>query len=248
MQRYFVHQPFDIQDIIQLGKEDSHHLLRVLRCDLGKQVEVVNQHNELFLAELSNRHDSIATLTIIKKIDTQTEFGIPVAIACGLSKQDKLEWIIQKATECGMTHFIPVSLQRDVMRWKKEKSDKKYVRFKKIMKEAAEQCHRTQIPKLLEVSTLDEMIQYAEQYTVKLIAYEEQSKQNQHHTMKEIFQTIQSDDSIVVVFGSEGGLTEQEVEKLQQAGFTACSLGPRILRAETAPIYFLSALSYEMEL
>ena len=103
------------------------------------------------------------------------------------------------------------------------------------------------IPEISHLSTIDTLQKEAGNYKHKLIAYEETAKKGQHGQLKETLKEVQAGDNLIIVFGSEGGLTELEVAKLKEVGYIECSLGPRILRAETAPIYALSAMSYHLE-
>ncbi|MBS4460971.1 MULTISPECIES: 16S rRNA (uracil(1498)-N(3))-methyltransferase [unclassified Facklamia] len=248
MQRYFVSENLAVEDTVLLSAEDSHHLLRVMRAKIGTKVYLVDGASQLFVAELLEEVSAQARLVMLELMDTRVELAPHIAIACGLSKNDKLEWIVQKATECGMHQFYPLALKRDVMKWQENKADKKVERLTKIAKEAAEQSHRVMMPVIESQQNLSTFIKQTEHYTVKLIAYEETAKAGEHQQLKSQLLAVKPTDSIVMVFGSEGGLAAEEVEQLTQAGFVSCSLGPRILRAETAPIVFLSAISYQLEL
>lgn len=252
MQHYFLNRlQVDIGELVTLSQEDSHHFLNVMRAQLGTKITVVSEDGLSYLAELVDNMDGQATLSIIrieKNTFNSVELPVKVTIACGLSKNDKIEMIVQKATECGMSEFMPLALKRDVVKWNGKKVDAKIDRLAKIAKGAAEQSHRLMVPKITSLHTMEQLLQASSDYDIKLIAYEETAKEGQHSQLVQIINSIKSNQNILIVFGSEGGLEPQEVERLEAAGFIACSLGPRILRAETAPIYFLSALSFALEL
>lgn len=249
MQRYFVEDSLTIGQTVELNTDITHHAFDVMRGKAGDQILLVDAQQQVYLTSLVEKNGSIGIGTIETLIEHQAEFPLnQVAIACGLSKNDKLEWIVQKATECGMTQFYPLALKRDVMKWPREKATKRVDRLQKIAQEAAEQSHRVQIPMIKELSTLKQLINLADDYTIKLIAYEETAKSGQHAQLKETLVHLKASDCVLMVFGSEGGLAPEEVAQLEDVGFVCCSLGPRILRAETAPLYFLSALSYQLEL
>ncbi|MGY3815638.1 16S rRNA (uracil(1498)-N(3))-methyltransferase [Globicatella sulfidifaciens] len=249
MQRYFIEDSLTIGQQVILDAEITHHIYDVMRGKTGEHILLVDTKQQVYLASLAAKQGSFGMAIIESEIEHQSEFPISeVAIACGLSKNDKLEWIVQKATECGMTQFYPLTLKRDVMKWPGEKATKRMMRLQKIAQEAAEQSHRVQIPTINELSSLKQLINLADDYTIKLIAYEETAKRGQHAQLKEALIHLKASDRLLMVFGSEGGLTPEEVSQLEEAGFICCSLGPRILRAETAPVYFLSALSYQLEL
>lgn len=248
MQRYFSKQTIDVNQQIQLEKEDNHHIVRVMRGKIDDEVIIVDSTNIAYKAKIETIEDNVADLRIINALENQhTELPIQVTIACGLSKNDKIDLIVQKATECGMNEFIPLALERDVVKWRGNKISNRIERLERISKEAAEQCHRNVIPEISHLSTIDTLQKEAGNYKHKLIAYEETSKKGQHGQLKETLKEVQAGDNLIIVFGSEGGLTELEVAKLKEVGYIECSLGPRILRAETAPIYALSAMSYHLE-
>lgn len=248
MQRYFITDQLQLGIPYAVDSYNSHHILRVMRGKVGDTLWFVDCLQQTYLCELIDTVTEQAMIRPITTIETTVEFPHHVAIACGLSKSDKIEWIVQKATECGMHEFIPVALERDVMKWTREKATKKIDRLNKIAKEAAEQSHRQQIPVIQTLTSLESFIENTQDFDIKLIAYEETAKHGEHHRLKKILTELQSNQSILMIFGSEGGLSANEVKQLTTAGFVTCSLGPRILRAETAPIYFLSALSYQIEL
>ena len=248
MQRYFVKGHLGIGQELTLEPEDSHHLIRVMRASQGTQVIIVDEDAKAFVASLQSQIDGKALLRIEMSCNQQVELPVDVTIACGLSKNDKVEWIVQKATECGMHRFIPLSLTRDVVKWDHKKQGQRQERLTKIAKEAAEQSHRVKVPTVESLMNMTAFIEATKHCQHRLIAYEETAKVGEHQRLVQVLQQCQVGDEIAVVFGSEGGLTEKEVAILESVGFERCSLGPRILRAETAPVYFLSAVSYALEL
>lgn len=248
MQRYFLSQSVEEGQEVLLSPEDSHHLLKVMRAKSGQRVVLVSNQGQAFMADLLSDCQGQAQLQVGQRLDKQVESPIHLGIAMGLSKNDKLEWLVQKATECGVHDIFPTALGRDVMVWKPDKQANKMERLKKIAKEAAEQSHRLQIPHLDFQSNLKALIETAATYDVKLIAYEEEAKKGEASKFSQVLSQLKPGQKVLLVFGSEGGLQEEEVSLLKAADFQAVGLGPRILRAETAPIYALSAISYHVEL
>lgn len=248
MQRYFIDEVKVCGESVRLSAEDSHHLANVMRAKVGATIIIVTANHDAYVSEIVTIETKCVTAVLKEPLLTTSELPVEVTVACGLSKNDKIDTIVQKATECGMHQFIPLILQRNVVKWEAKKATQKIERLEKIAKEAAEQSHRTHIPTIQSLMNVTQLIEYAQAYDVKLIAYEETAKIGEHAQLKQQYQSLQPQQKILLVFGSEGGLTLQEVAQLEAAGFLACSLGPRILRAETAPIYALSALSYTLEL
>ena len=135
-----------------------------------------------------------------------------------------------------------------MVKWTGDKADKKIERLQKIAEEASEQSHRLKVPRVTSVMTLKELVNYTSDFEQKLIAYEESAKVGESLQLVKSLQSLQENESVIFVFGPEGGIEEQEVALLEESGYIPCSLGPRILRAETAPLYALAAVSYQCEL
>jgi 16S rRNA (uracil1498-N3)-methyltransferase len=244
MQRYFVKQPLKLQDELQLSKEDSHHLVRVMRTEVGKDVEVVDQNGAVFIAEVLE-NSSTATLKAKEDITKPVELPIEVTIACGISKGDKNEQIIKRGTEMGAKHFVFFESRYSVARWSGAKVEKKLKRLQEIAKGAAEQSHRQVIPT---VEFVNEQALFEATIEHRMVAYEESAKQDEHSNFKSLLLQLEAKSQLLAVFGPEGGFAEEEIQAFTEHNFTLAGLGPRILRAETAPMYVLSAVSYQFEL
>ncbi len=246
MQRYFV-SPNQIEDNkITITGEDVHHIAHVMRMKvMDKIICCVNGKTaHCTITEIS---DTVCC-EVMEWMESHTELPVQVMIASGLPKGDKLEQVIQKGTELGACSFIPLKVSRSIIKWDDKKGDKKVERWQKIAKEAAEQSYRAIVPNVEQPQTIKQLIQFAKDINYKLVAYEQEAKQGEKSNFARFLTHIQPSESVLIVFGSEGGLDMKEVAELQANGFIPCSLGPRILRTETAPLYALAAISYEMEL
>ena len=247
MQRYFVETVGnDENEFIILG-DNARHISKVMRMSVGEEVIVV--------------YNNVATICEIIAIDEQVhvkktdqiipspEMPIKVDIACGLPKGDKLELIAQKATELGMHALIPFAAERSIVKWDDKKAKKNQERLQKIALEAAEQSHRTHVPKVIQPITVKQLVQTFPNYDAIYIADEEEAKLVNRTTFKQKLQSLNKEGElhILCIFGPEGGISRQESSMFLDAGAQTMSLGPRILRAETAPFYALAAISYEFE-
>ncbi|GAA0341054.1 16S rRNA (uracil(1498)-N(3))-methyltransferase [Bacillus carboniphilus] len=248
MQRYFVDSEQMDHDQIFIKGEDAHHINRVMRMKSGDSFIVVLPDGRSSVCEITQIEENQVTAKSSGWTKEEKELPIRVAIGSGLPKGDKLEWIIQKGTELGAHEFIPFNAARSIVKWDQKKSDKKLQRWEKIAKEAAEQSHRTIVPKIYAPINLKEVITKSKDFSYKMIAYEEEAKKGQRSRFASILQSLNQEDSLLVLFGPEGGFSEQEVKELEENGFISVGLGPRILRTETAPLYVLSAVSYHFEL
>jgi RNA methyltransferase, RsmE family len=173
-----------------------------------------------------------------------TELPVDVTIACSLSKKDKIEWITQKATELGAKEIVFFDSQYSIMHWKNNVVEKKITRLQEIAKNAAQQSKRRLIPQVKYLSEKDVIENTSD---LKFIAYEESAKQGETSLLARSLNESAA-DSIICVFGPEGGFSTTEVEDFKRVDYKSIGLGPRIMRAETAPIYFLAVLSYNYEL
>lgn len=248
MQRYFVSNDQLKDTMIEIDGNDYHHIANVLRMNVGEQILCVVEQKGTALAKIEDISNELVFASVVEWLNEEKELPVSVTIVSGLPKGDKLEYIVQKGTELGASSFIPFVAERSIVKWDGKKANKKIERLQKIAKEAAEQSHRTIVPSVEMPITLRQLVDLAKSYDTLLIAYEEEAKQNERATLSKTLLNIEKGASILVVFGPEGGLSQSEVELLQESGFKACGLGPRILRTETAPLYVLAAISYQLEL
>ncbi len=246
MQRYFI-EKLDNQFEVTITGDDFHHMTRVMRMNPGDTFYGVID-KKTAIVKIESIQDKALTGRIIDWIEGTKELPIQVTIVNGLPKGDKLELIIQKGTELGANTFIPFNATRSIVKWDSKKAAKKTERLRKIAKEAAEQSHRTEIPSVYDPVDIRRLLDLAESYDYKLVAYEEDAKQGESSQLAKTIRGMVPGQSLLMVFGPEGGLDTAEVNQLLENGFQTCSLGPRILRTETAPLYALSAISYQLEL
>ena len=246
MQRYFLDESHQTGDRIDLPEAIAHHWVTVLRAETGATAEFVDDQAHLFHGDLTQVTDEAATVTLTAVPTPKVELPIHVTIACGLPKQEKAEWITQKATELGVDRIIFFGGDWSVAKWQGNKVDKKIKRLTKIAHGAAEQSHRLRRPVVSYAQNLAAVLQ--EPVDVRLMAYEESAKQGEQSALNQQLQAMPPGQSLLTIFGPEGGISPAEVAAAQAAQTTLVGLGPRILRTETAPLYLLSAISMVMEL
>ena len=236
MQRYFVDI---INNEVILSKDDIFHLTKVMRGKIGDSVEIVNNSTHLaYFAVI----DSVNPLRIHiqEPILKESELNKNVTLFFALAKSDKNEFVIQKATELGVKRVVLFQGKRSVVKFSKDDFARKKARYVSIAKEASEQCHRNYIPEIEYVDSIKGIKDYLED--LNLFAYElEAGKATQ------LEQEIKSHKSISIIIGPEGGFDDSEVSFLKELDFKTISLGKRILRCETAAVYALSVIAYELE-
>ena len=247
MQRYFVKQRAN-DDRFFIDEEDRHHIVKVMRMQIGDQIICVDPEGKQAVCRLAEITDESVVADVVQWKDEVTELPISITIASGLPKGDKLEWIIQKGTELGAHQFLPFAAKRSVVKWDEKKAAKKIERWQKIAKEAAEQSHRAFMPEIVSPMSFKELLTKSKDFNYKLAAFEDESRNGETSVFSSTLKKINKGESLLLVFGPEGGLANEEVQLLKEHGFGLCGLGPRILRTETAPLYALAAISYHFEL
>lgn len=239
MQQVFIEQQAELNQEVLFSKEQAHHLATVLRMKSGGIVRVVDQTGRIFLSELRFTGKQV-TGHCFKEVLTSAERNCEVTLLMGLIKKEKWDFCLQKSTELGVKRIVPFESRRTIVKSKEEKADKKILRWNKLVLEAAQQCKRDQVPELLAPITLKEAAAYRS--AVNLVAYESLA-----HPSKKLREILKPNSSVTIVIGPEGGFDEEEITMLEEAGFVSVTLGKRILRAETAALYMLSAIDAILE-
>ena len=248
MQRYFINETYEEEVLFSLTGADFHHAAHVMRMKQGDECFLSFNNEVAIIAEITEITDETIRLKELRKETNQKEMPIEVSIACSYTKGDKLEFVAQKATELGMSKLIGFPGKTSVAKWDEKKLTKKVPRFEKIVKEAAEQSHRQKIPTVELFATFKTFLASLEKYDKILIAYEESAKEGETKSLVKSLQEVKAGDKLLIIFGPEGGISPEEITQFEEQGAILCGLGPRILRAETAPLYALSAMSYQWEL
>lgn len=246
MQRYFIEGTFESEKATLTG-DDAKHIAKVMRMTVGDQIIVV-ANNEAHICEIIEVEQQI-TVQQTGTTVASPEMPVHVTLACGLPKGDKLELIAQKGTELGMYAMQPFAAARSIVKWDDKKGKKNQERLQKIAKEAAEQSHRTHIPHIEMPISFKQLIQTFSNYDAVFIADEEDAKLENRLRLSDKLRALgeAKGQRILCIFGPEGGIAREESQAMLAVGAQTMSLGPRILRAETAPLYALAAISYEFE-
>ncbi|GGE47236.1 ribosomal RNA small subunit methyltransferase E [Pullulanibacillus camelliae] len=251
MQRYFVPDRNINENCVKIVGDDAYHIYKVMRMLPSDHIIVCDQEQRAYDCQITAIAEQEKTVTaeIVEQLTADTELPVQVTIAQGLVKGDKLDWIVQKGTELGARSFIPYVAERSVVKWEgSSKIERKRQRLEKIAKEAAEQSHRMTIPAVQAPKTLQEILNESNGFDYCLVAYEEEAKQGNQSGLPKLLDTMPKGATVLAVIGPEGGLSEAEIAAFLEHGFVSCGLGKRILRAETAPLYLLSTLSFYFEL
>lgn len=242
MQKYFVNPNnfYNNYTEVIIDKSDSIHIVKVMRMRIGDEV-LVSDNTDSYLAKIKVLDINGVVLEIVEKLDNNPELNVKVSIAQGVVRKNKMEEVISKITALGAYKYIPVNMERSEIKIKEEKYDRQL----SIIKEASEQSMRNRLMVLSPTISFKELLKEKESYDVCLFASTKASIDNSN--FKNVLRN-KNNQSILIVVGPEGGISLKEEALMEQAGFLPISLGPRILRTELAPVYIMSAVSYETEL
>ena len=236
MQRYFAKV---IENKVFLDDGDVHHLLNVMRAKEGTNIEVVD-NKTLYLCEVKKLNP--LGIYTIKTLDFDPELDKNVTLFFALAKGDKIDFVVQKATELGVDKIVLFSSKRCVVDLSNKDINKKLDRYRKIAKEASEQSHRLVVPQILGVYKIEDISEKM-LCDVNYVAYEKLA--NSDSFLNET--KVKNASSISVFIGPEGGFEESEINNLEKMGVYPITLGKRILRTETAAVNILSVISYLIE-
>ena len=234
MQRYFSNM-LDKNNLV-LSNEDSYHIKKVMRMKIGDKIEVIYKET-LYICEISSFDPVIST--IIEEKKDNNESNVKVILVQSLVNEQKMDLILQKATELGVYKIVPYKATNCVVK-ENDKINKKVSRWQTILKEASEQSKRNIIPEITVPVSLNELCKL--DGDIKMVCSVNQKTKN----IKKCIQGLKDCATIILVIGPEGGFDPKEEKMLIENGFISTSLGDRVLRTETAGIVALSMINYEM--
>jgi 16S rRNA (uracil1498-N3)-methyltransferase len=233
--RVFVPLPFSLGAAINLPETQAHYLTRVLRMETGRPLIVFNGEGGSYAAQIIQANKNACAIKLGEY--TQENFQSPLncSLAIGISKGDRFEYVLQKACELGVTHIYPLFTSRTEVRLDAARQGKKTEHWQQVLISSCEQNGRNLIPQLYTPQTLSEFLPLATA-DLKLVL---------HHRANQALNTYTTPQSVCLLIGPEGGLSDDEINQAQQQGFNPLVLGPRILRTETAPLVALSLVQYQ---
>lgn len=239
MVRFFVNSEELQPDFLVLTGENAQHA-KVLRLKNGEQVLVCDGQGRECICTVSDVSPEQIGLVVNKRQKSETEARVRVSVYMAFPKADKLEHVIQKATELGAYEIVAFPSARCISKPDEKSLQKKLERWQKIAASAAEQSGRGRIPEVLTVGSYKEALERASGCDKALLFYE-----NEQATTLRMALSSSPYETVSLLTGPEGGLEEREVSQALDAGLQVCTLGKRILRCETAPLCALSAVMYD---
>lgn len=226
--------------LVRLGKEDSHHLLRVMRAQPGEPFAVLAGGMQ-YECRLTGADEGLAVGEVVSSKPAAGEPPVRIALFQGLAKGEKMETVVQHGTEIGVCEFVPVATSRAVVKLDARKAAERVDRWQRIAREASEQSRRGAVPHVSPVASWKEAVARCGSFDLALVPWEEGGE-----PLKQVLASAPEARSVAVFIGPEGGLSPEEVELARRHGARAVTLGPRILRTETAGLAAAAAILYAL--
>ena len=232
------------QKTVIINGEDAHHISRSLRMAPKEKIEVCDSQGVVYFCELSEFTEKEVFAKVIGEEKAQSEPKNEIILFQALPKSDKMETIIQKTTECGVTKIVPFRSERCVVKLDSKDAEKKRERWQKIAEGGAKQSGRGIIPTINTVLDFEPAMKMAMESSLVIFCNEREEA----NTLKSALRSGKINGTIAVIIGAEGGFSVKEADRITSMGAISVSLGKRILRCETAPTFVLSCIAYETEM
>jgi 16S rRNA (uracil1498-N3)-methyltransferase len=232
--RIYTQQPLITGELVQLEETASHHLSKVLRMQAGRELILFNSKGGEFAATINEVTKKHVVALVAEHNPENRESSLQLELAIGISRGERFEWVLQKATELGVTKITPLITERTEVKTSGDRQEKMLDRWQQIIVSACEQCQRNLLPELAEPIQLNNWLPQVNSELRFVL----------HHRDSKTLPTEQKPQSITLLIGPEGGLSESEISLAQQNNFNVLTLGPRVLRTETAPVAAISLVQY----
>jgi 16S rRNA (uracil1498-N3)-methyltransferase len=239
MRRFFIPTEQLLCPDPYLWGDEAKHILQVLRMKIGDQVLLFDNSNQEYRARISSIIGDRVYFEILERKTIMRESPLQVTLGLPLIRPQPFEWILQKGTELGAVAFRPYYSLHSRRNFEKTEMESRMKRWQRILVEAAKQCERNVLPELFPAVSFPGLLEESHQ-ALKILPYEEESSR----TLKNLEQQPSSSGTVLAIFGPEGGFHKDEVQQARDKGFVPVSLGPRILRSETAALALLCLIQF----
>lgn len=240
--RVFIDSALQVGSEVDLPRDAVDHLVKVLRLDVGARVTLFNGSGGEYAASLSRLERRAATAAILAHDPVERESPLAITLMQAVTRGEKMDWVLQKATELGVAAIQPIEAERSVVQLDAERTEKRRTHWHGILRSACEQCGRNRLPRLLAPTGLDAAcLAFARESPAALRLTLEPSAAATLDSSAFIA-AARAARSVAILIGPEGGWSDAELQCAAHAGFNGIRLGPRVLRTETAAIAALTAL------
>jgi 16S rRNA (uracil1498-N3)-methyltransferase len=233
--RHFVELPLAVGAVVELPEVAVGHLVRVLRLGPGDRVRLFNGDGHDYEAELLQAGKRAAQASVLARSLVERESPLAITLAQGIARGDKMDWVLQKATELGVARIAPVVTERTEVKLDAGRADKRAAHWRGVVAGACEQSGRARLPQLLAPASLADFL--ATESSVRRCVLDPAAAS----TLAQL--ALAPGDSLCLLVGPEGGLSERDLAAARAAGFEGLQLGPRILRTETAALAAIAGLN-----
>ena len=230
MQKFIIQKIDTIQSKAMIHGQDAKHISKVLRLNKGDRIEVTNGEGTDFTAIITFISPGSIELDIIDEYDSLTESSIDITLCSGMLKDKKMDLVIKHVTQLGIKNWIPFFCERSIPTPDVKRIEKRINRWEIIAGESLKQCRRSRLPQISKPLSFNKLLNLSASYDLKIAFWEKATQR---------LDTLKKNPSllkIIILIGPEGGFSETEMRMAKEKGFLSYSLGPRILRAETASI------------
>jgi 16S rRNA (uracil1498-N3)-methyltransferase len=233
----YVSSHLDENASITLDDQAAQHIIKVLRMKKGFALQLFNGDGCYYPATIATIDRRNVTVKTQDRIFCESESNLHTHLAIVMSRGDRMDYAIQKACELGVNHITPLTSERCEVRLDDQQEDKRIKRWQQIAVSACEQCGRATVPTIAQVENLENFVSAnATNEALKLVLH--------HRDTQDLAKVSPAPERVIMLIGPEGGLTSDEINHATQNNFMACTLGPRVLRTETAPVTILSVLQW----
>ena len=240
MRRFFWQDKAGIGETGTIAGTDARHIRTVLRMKPGDALVVLDGTGNDFEAEITSISPDEVRVSPVKRIQHNTDSPVKITLAQAMLKGKKMDMLARQITELGITRWVPFFSGRSIPVPPKNKLPARLERWRSIVMESLKQCQRSRLTEVDDIVSFDQVLELGSMDDVKLIFWEEETR-----TLHEVLDPVPANcEKIFTVLGPEGGFSEAEIEKAASLGFQSVSLGPRVLKAETATISVCTLMQY----
>lgn len=232
--RIYTSQKLIANELIELAEAPSHHLSKVLRMQVGRELVLFNGEGGEYTADIADINKKHVSVNIKEFSADNNQSPLQLELAIGVSRGERMDWVLQKATELGVTKITPLITERTEVKLGGERADKKINHWQQTIISACEQCQRNLLPELCEPVLLQNWLSNCNA-NMKFVL---------HHRDNKGLPKREGTSSIALLIGPEGGLSDDEITQAIASNFSPLTLGPRVLRTETAPVAAISIVQH----
>ena len=231
--RLYTQQPLHADSLITLDKDAARYLSSVLRMTSGQMLNLFNGDGGEYIAEVASLSKNQVTVSIKESLPNDRESLLKIHLVIGISRGERMDWVIQKATELGVHIITPIFTERTEVKLAGSRLEKRLVHWQQISISACEQCLRNVVPTINSAVSLQQCLG-THDGGLKIVLH--------HRTERPLTELQNTNNHVTILVGPEGGLSDDEITLAESNGYNAVKLGPRVLRTETAPLAAISIL------